>query len=62
MSFDHSKLGESYENLEAASVDKSPSEMVITNNNGVTYYIVTADIFEDGPKENGFEVVVKEGE
>lgn len=62
MSFDYSKLGESYLNLDSASVDKSPSEMVITNNNGATYYIVTAEIFEDGPKEAGFEVVVKEGE
>jgi hypothetical protein len=62
MSFDSSKLGLSYFSLEAAAVDKSPSEVVITDNNGETYYIVTRDVYEDGPQQNGYQVVVEEGE
>lgn len=61
MSFDISILGMAYENLEAAAVDKSPSEVVITNNDE-TYYIVNRDVFEDGPQQNGFKIVVNEGE
>nr|WP_263323483.1 hypothetical protein [Neobacillus sp. Marseille-Q6967] len=61
MSVDISKLGMGYDNLEAAAVDKSPSEVVITNNDE-TYYIVTRDVYEDGPQQNGFKIVVNEGE
>jgi hypothetical protein len=59
---DNSILGLPYHSLEAATVDKSPSEMVITNNNGETYYIVTREVFEDGPQQQGYQLVVKEGE
>ncbi|MEH7373982.1 MULTISPECIES: hypothetical protein [Bacillaceae] len=62
MSFDNSKLGLPYFSLEAAAVDKSPSEMVITDQTGENYYIVTRDVFEDGLQQNGYKVVVNEGE
>ncbi|QIZ06592.1 hypothetical protein HFZ78_07645 [Priestia megaterium] len=62
MSIDNSKLGLPYFSLEAAAVDKSPSEMVITDQTGENYYIVTRDVFEDGLQQNGYKVVVNEGE
>lgn len=62
MPFDTSTLGLPYYSLDAAAVDKSPSEMVITNNNGETYYIVTRDVYEDGPQQEGYQIVVNEGE
>ncbi|WP_335453770.1 hypothetical protein [Neobacillus niacini] len=42
-------------------MEKSPSEMVITNNEEF-YYIVTRDVYEDGPQQQGYKVVVNEGE
>jgi hypothetical protein len=62
MSFDISVLGLPYHSLDAAAVDKSPSEMVITDENGEGFYIVTRDVYEDGPKKQGFKIVVNEGE
>ncbi|WML57704.1 hypothetical protein [Neobacillus sp. PS2-9] len=62
MPFDTSTLGLPYYSLDAAAVDKSPSEMVITDNNGETYYIVTRDVYEDGPQQEGYQIVVNEGE
>ena len=62
MSFDSSILGLPYYSLDAATVDKSPSEMVITNNDGATYFIVTRDVFEEGPQQQGYQIVVNEGE
>jgi hypothetical protein len=62
MPFDASTLGLPYYSLDAAAVDKSPSEMVITNNNGETYYIVTRNEYEDGPQQEGYQIVVNEGE
>ncbi|GAA3324423.1 hypothetical protein OH784_14345 [Ectobacillus funiculus] len=55
-------LGVPYDNLMEAKVDKSPSEIVITNNNGETYYIVTPEVYENGPKQSGYEIVVSDGE
>jgi hypothetical protein len=55
-------LGASYDNLIEAKVDKSPSEIVITDNGGETYYIVTPEVYENGPKQLGYEIVVSEGE
>ncbi|MDR6997821.1 hypothetical protein [Neobacillus niacini] len=55
-------LGAPYENLIEAQVDKSPSEMVISNNGGETYYIVTPEVFESNLKQQGFEIVVPAGE
>jgi hypothetical protein len=62
MAFDTSTLGLPYYSLDAAAVDKSPSELVITDNNGETYYIVTRDVYEDGPQQEGYQIVVNEGE
>ncbi|MDR6125153.1 MULTISPECIES: hypothetical protein [Bacillaceae] len=62
MPFDTSTLGLPYYSLDAAAVDKSPSELVITDNNGETYYIVTRDVYEDGPQQEGYQIVVNEGE
>jgi hypothetical protein len=62
MPFDTSTLGLPYYSLDAAAVDKSPSELVITDNKGETYYIVTRDVYEDGPQQEGYQIVVNEGE
>lgn len=62
MSFDRSKLGLGYKSLDAAAVDKSPSEVVITDNNEENYYIVTREVYEDGPDQAGYKVIVNEGE
>ncbi|OIK11040.1 hypothetical protein BIV60_19005 [Bacillus sp. MUM 116] len=55
-------LGAPYENLIEAQVDKSPSELVISNNSGETYYIVTPEVYESDLKHQGFEIVVSAGE
>jgi hypothetical protein len=60
--FESSKLGIGYESLDAATVDKSPSELVITDNDGKSYYIVTREVYQDGPQQLGYKVIVKEGE
>ncbi|MFC0274042.1 hypothetical protein ACFFIX_22065 [Metabacillus herbersteinensis] len=62
MLIENLKLGIRYENLGAATVDKSPSELVITDNNGETYYIVTREVYQDGPQQRGYKVIVNEGE
>ncbi|MBI0578579.1 hypothetical protein IEC97_14530 [Neobacillus cucumis] len=55
-------LGAPYENLIEAQVDKSPSEIVISNNGGETYYIVTPEVYDSDLKQEGFEIVVSAGE
>jgi hypothetical protein len=60
--FDTSVLGLPYFSLEAAAVDKSPSELVITDSTGENYYIVSREVYEDGPQQQGYKVVVQEGE
>lgn len=55
-------LGPPYDQLMDAKVDKSPSEVVITNNDGETYYIISAEEYENGPKQQGYKIVVAEGE
>jgi hypothetical protein len=62
MAFNVSVLGLPYDSLDAAAVDKSPSEMVITDRDGEAYYIVTRDVYENGPMQEGFTVAVNEGE
>lgn len=62
MPFDTSVLGLPYFSLEAAAVDKSPSELVISDNTGENYYIVSREVYEDGPQQQGYQVVVQEGE
>jgi len=61
MGFDLKSLGQSYFSLDAAGVDKSPSEIVITENDD-TYYIVSREVYENGPQQQGYKIVVNEGE
>jgi hypothetical protein len=62
VAFDISMLGMGYFSLDAAAVDKSPSEMVITDEKEETYYIVSREVYEDGPKQEGYKIMVEEGE
>ncbi|MBY0148769.1 hypothetical protein [Neobacillus niacini] len=62
MAFDVSLLGMGYFSLDAAAVDKSPSEMVITDDKKETYYIVSREVYEDGPQQEGYKIIVNEGE
>jgi hypothetical protein len=62
MPFDISMLGMGYFSLEAAAVDKSPSEMVITDDKEETYYIVSREVYENGPQQEGYKIMVNEGE
>ncbi|GHI01080.1 hypothetical protein [Neobacillus kokaensis] len=55
-------LGAPYENIIEAKVDKSPSEVVISNDGGETYYIVEREVYEDSLKQLGYEVAVSDGE
>lgn len=60
--FDITMLGMGYFSLDAAAVDKSPSEMVIADDKEETFYIVSREIYEAGPKQEGFKIMVNEGE
>jgi hypothetical protein len=62
MAFDVKELGLPYHNLEAAAVDKSPSEVVITDSDESVYYIIEAEAFENGPQQEGYKIVVNAGE
>lgn len=55
-------LGARYESLIEAQVDKSPSEVVVTDNNGDTYYIVEREVFVSRLIQLGYEIVVADGE
>jgi len=55
-------LGTSYENLMDAKVDKSPSEVVVTNDGAETFYIVERDVFDKELHSIGFRIVVSDGE
>jgi hypothetical protein len=54
------QLGPKYFALEAARVDASPTEFIITNDEGNTYYIVTPDVLTNELLELGYKKV--EGE
>ncbi|MBO1513803.1 hypothetical protein [Metabacillus bambusae] len=54
------QLGPKYFALEAARVDASPTEVIITNDEGNTYYIVTPDVLTEELLELGYKKV--EGE
>ncbi|WP_071394896.1 hypothetical protein [Bacillus tuaregi] len=54
-------LGEKYFSLDAAQVDKSPEELVVTNNDE-TYYIVSSEAFEQTLKDLHYKIVVHLGE
>lgn len=50
-------LGPKYFDLEAARVDASPTEIIITNDEGTTYYIVTPEDVTIDLEEHGFKKV-----
>lgn len=50
-------LGPKYFALEAAQVDASPTEVIITNDEGNTYYIVTPENLTSELLEQGFKKV-----
>ncbi|WP_338789346.1 hypothetical protein [Metabacillus sp. FJAT-53654] len=54
------QLGPKYFALDAARVDASPTEVIITNDEGNTYYIVTPDVLTEELLELGYKKV--EGE
>jgi hypothetical protein len=54
-------LGSKYFSLEAAQVDKSPEELVVTEDNQ-TYYIVSNEAYEETLKALNYEIVVNLGE
>jgi hypothetical protein len=54
------QLGPKYFSLEAARVDASPTEFIITNDEGNTYYIVTPERLTNEIVELGYKKV--EGE
>ncbi|WP_223592779.1 hypothetical protein [Neobacillus bataviensis] len=49
-----------YDNLIEARVDKSPDELVVSDN-GRTFYIVSREL-SDKLKPHGYEIVVTDGE
>ncbi|WP_078428077.1 hypothetical protein [Alkalihalobacterium alkalinitrilicum] len=54
-------LGEGYDSLIEAKVDKSPDELVVTNNNE-TFYIVSVSNYENTLASKGYNIVVNTGE
>ncbi len=51
------QLGPKYFSLDAARVDASPTEVIITNDEGNTYYIVTPDILTEEILQLGYKKV-----
>lgn len=54
------QLGPKYFALEAARVDASPTEVIITNDEGNTYYIVTPEVLTNELLELGYKKVESE--
>ena len=54
------QLGPKYFSLDAARVDASPTEVIITNDEGNTYYIVTPDILTEELLQIGYKKVADE--
>ncbi|MED4227701.1 hypothetical protein [Neobacillus cucumis] len=54
-------LGAPYESKIDAQVDKSPSEVVVTNT-GEMFYIVEREVYDNQLAVLGYEIVVAEGE
>ncbi|TXC93236.1 hypothetical protein FS935_03315 [Metabacillus litoralis] len=55
------QLGPKYFSLDAAKVDASPTEFIITNDEGKTYYIVTPETLTDELLGMGYKTVENEG-
>lgn len=54
------QLGPKYFALDAARVDASPTEFIITNDEGNTYYIVTPDVLTNDLLELGYKKIENE--
>lgn len=54
-------LGARYNNLLEAQVDKSPSEVVVSDNDKA-FYIVEREIFDSQLQSLGFKIIVADGE
>ncbi|MFV8830045.1 hypothetical protein [Alkalihalobacterium sp. APHAB7] len=54
-------LGESYDSLVEASVDKSPDEVVVTKDDEV-FYIVSENDYEQTLASLGYKIIVNTGE
>jgi hypothetical protein len=54
-------LGTSYFSLEAAQVDKSPEELVVTEDNA-KYYIVSPEAYETTLQPLNYKIIVNAGE
>ncbi len=50
-------LGPKYFDLEAARVDASPTEIIISNDEGTTYYIITPENLTAELEEQGFKKI-----
>jgi hypothetical protein len=57
----HEILGASYFSMQAAQVDKSPEELVVTDNDA-EYYIVSLEAYENTLKSLNYKIVVNSGE
>ncbi|PLS02523.1 hypothetical protein [Neobacillus cucumis] len=54
-------LGARYDNLMEAQVDKSPDEVVVTNDEE-SFYIVSKEVFNDDLISLGYKIVAADGE
>jgi hypothetical protein len=54
--FNSDKLGARYNSLEEAREYRRASDVIITDNNE-TFYCVTEDVFNDGPRQLGYDNV-----
>lgn len=54
------QLGPKYFALDAARVDASPTEVIVSNDEGTTYYIVTPDLLTAELLELGYKKVDEE--
>jgi hypothetical protein len=55
-------LGAAYVYMLEAQVDKSPSEVVVSEDARKRFYIVDREVFESQLKPLGYEIIVSDGE
>ncbi|MDN3014677.1 hypothetical protein PH210_00500 [Paenibacillus sp. BSR1-1] len=55
-------LGMRYKNLIEAQVDKSPDELVVSDDGSKTFFIVSRELFDSKLQPLGYEIVVADGE
>jgi hypothetical protein len=60
MSFTSDQLGIRYNSLDEAKSFRKENELIITDNNGASYYSVTKEDYYNGPFQLGYEVVKEE--